>query len=222
MTQAEPVESLFSRAESAFLAGDRRTCGILINQVLMRDFAYPRAWRLLRRLTGSNQRMKDFQLDFASKYFPERLHLLPAGAKDRQKAADKGGAPTTPVEAPAPGSLPLDRAPARAPEADMSASTPPSAPAQTGAPAPDVLPVEETPAPGPEPDRSAAPDPLPAPGQSEAESLPADGWQRPLAESGWPFSHHPLAEPTQPGPAELAPDSPPENDPEAPTRPLDE
>jgi hypothetical protein len=214
MTQAEPVESLFSRAESAFLAGDRRTSGILLNQVLMRDFAYPRAWRLLRRLTGSNQRMKDFQFDFASKYFPERVNLLPAGAKDRQKAAEKGGAPTTPVEAPAPGSLPLDRAPARAPEADMSASTPPSAPAQTGAPAPDVLPVEETPAPENEPEQSA-------PGQSEAESLPAGGWQPPLAESGWPFSHHPLAEPSQPGPAAPAPDSPPENDPEAPTRRLD-
>jgi hypothetical protein len=216
MTQAEPVESLFSRAESAFLAGDRRTSGILINQVLMRDFAYPRAWRLLRRLTGSNQRMKDFQFDFASKYFPERVHLLPAGAKDRQKDADKGGAPTSPVEPPAPGSLPLDRAPARVPEADMSASHPPSAPAQA------VLPVEETPAPEPEPRRSAAQEPPPAPGQSEAESLPADGWQPPLAESGWPFSHLPLAEPTQPGPAEPAPDSPPEHDPEAPTRRLDE
>ncbi len=197
MTQAEPVESLFSRAESAFLAGDRRTSGILLNQVLMRDFAYPRAWRLLRRLTGSNQRMRDFQFDFASKYFPERVHLLPAGAKDRQKDADQGGASTPP----APGSLPPDRAPARAPEADMSASTPPSAPAETGAPAPDVQPVEETPAPGPEPEQSA-------PGQSEAESLPADGWQAPLAELGWPFSHHPLAEPSQPGPTAPAPDSP--------------
>jgi hypothetical protein len=72
----ENVQDLLSKAEEALWAGDQRTAGILLHQVLLQDFNDAYAWRLLHAMLGRGQPFETFQISFALKYYPQRAHLL--------------------------------------------------------------------------------------------------------------------------------------------------
>ena len=89
MAQEDVVGALLTQAETALSAGDQRAGSILINQALKRDFTNERAWRLLYRLIGSKRPFEVFQVEFATKYYPDRLYLLPGARVDWQKELDQ-------------------------------------------------------------------------------------------------------------------------------------
>ena len=76
----------------------------MINRVLLLDFPNEAAWRLLQRLAGSSQPLQDFQVEFTSKYYPDKLHLLAVQGPDWLDAMEEE--PQTPAN-PAPGPAPV-------------------------------------------------------------------------------------------------------------------
>jgi hypothetical protein len=66
----------FARAEEAFAAGDKRATGILLNQVLLREFTHKQAWRILHSLYGAEQVFEVFQYKFTRQNYPDKIHLL--------------------------------------------------------------------------------------------------------------------------------------------------
>ena len=66
----------FARAEQAFASGDMRATGILLNQVLLREFTHKQAWRILHALYGADQAFEVFQYKFTRQNYPNNLHLL--------------------------------------------------------------------------------------------------------------------------------------------------
>ena len=76
MLQQGIIEELLNKAEQAYTIGDRRATGILIKQVLKRDFTNDPAWHLLHRSMGNTQKIEDFKLEFATAHYPDKVHLL--------------------------------------------------------------------------------------------------------------------------------------------------
>lgn len=70
------LEGLLSEAEQALNNKNRRSAAILIDKILKQDFQNPRAWQLLYRLMAPNQPFVEFQKDFATKHFPDKVNLL--------------------------------------------------------------------------------------------------------------------------------------------------
>ena len=67
---------LLNQAEQAFLNNDRRKGFINIILVFKNDFTNDRAWRLLHQVMKSTKPFEVFQLEFAQKNYPDKVHLL--------------------------------------------------------------------------------------------------------------------------------------------------
>jgi hypothetical protein len=63
-------------AELAMSNNDRKTAALIIDKILKQDFANKAAWQLLHQLMGNGKEFYVFQNEFASKYYPDKLHLL--------------------------------------------------------------------------------------------------------------------------------------------------
>jgi Tol biopolymer transport system component len=68
--------AFLDKAEQALIFGDRRATGILIKQVLIKDFTNDRAWRILHHLLDGHQVFEVFQYKFAQKNYPDKVHML--------------------------------------------------------------------------------------------------------------------------------------------------
>ncbi len=104
MAQEYSTEENLIEAEKALSNGDRKASGILISRVLKNNFTNESAWLLLYRWTGSTQPFEDFQIEFAARYYPDRVHLLPQAGADwlgilEVGSADAPALPTSPSPA---------------------------------------------------------------------------------------------------------------------------
>jgi hypothetical protein len=94
MATDDNISTYLGEVEKALSSGDKRAAAILINQVLKRDFSNVRAWRLLYRLVRTVQSFEDFQFEFASRFYPDKVHLLTAAIPDWLSYFDEQLAPS--------------------------------------------------------------------------------------------------------------------------------
>ncbi len=73
----EDLDKLVKDAKKAYRRGQRRKGAALLDQVLNLDFMYEGAWQALYEEYGANRPFAAFQLKFAQKYYPDKVHLLP-------------------------------------------------------------------------------------------------------------------------------------------------
>jgi Tol biopolymer transport system component len=73
---ANKIRELIQQADAAFERGDRKTAGILVNQVFELDYNHPSAWLLVQKLMGNTQPLETFQIEFTKRFYPAKLHLL--------------------------------------------------------------------------------------------------------------------------------------------------
>lgn len=85
-------ELLLSHAEDSLKKGDRKSAGIAIHQVLQIDFINSRAWNLLYKHYNHFSpyaNYEEFQVEFATKYYPDKVHLLKGGVVQHPKTHNK-------------------------------------------------------------------------------------------------------------------------------------
>ena len=115
----------FARAEQAFASGDRRATGILLNQVLLREFTHKQTWRILHTLYGADQAFEVFQYKFTRQNYPNNLHLLTT-IPEWISAVEPDFFTTDATEKPAPGSQPLPFHSRHSPASQTTRAKPPA------------------------------------------------------------------------------------------------
>jgi hypothetical protein len=89
MTSNE-IDTLISKAQRALLSGDKKTACLVIHQILKEDFTNDQAWQLLHQLYNDSSFLDDFKIQFAQKYYPDKVNLLQAVSEQRvNKSGDK-------------------------------------------------------------------------------------------------------------------------------------
>jgi len=84
------IDTLFSKAQQALQSGDKKTAGLVIHQILKDDFTNHQAWQLLQQLFNDSSPLDDFKIQFAQKYYPDKVNLLQAVSEQRSnKSWDK-------------------------------------------------------------------------------------------------------------------------------------
>jgi len=70
------TDDLLNQIQVALQSGDKKTAGILINQILADDFTNNQAWQFLHSMLGEDMPLDNFKIQFAQKYYPDKVYLL--------------------------------------------------------------------------------------------------------------------------------------------------
>jgi len=72
----QSLGKLLAQARKAYQQKDKQKGARLVDQILQQDFTYPGIWELLHQLYGAGQPFGDFQRSFATRFYPDKLHLI--------------------------------------------------------------------------------------------------------------------------------------------------